>query len=102
MKNTSDLYRLFNKITQEWEYDCVCRDCAIKIRDDIDSKFEVFYDKYATKCYTGSINENGNIDGEEEYDEGTSVELCSICGDDIPRGEDIFNFIGRIEGVDEC
>lgn len=103
MKQTSELYRTFNTETQEWENECVCRECAITIRDDENSTIEVFYDKYATKCFTGGVDMEGNIEGlNEEYNEKYEVETCSICEEYIPRGEDIFNFIGKIDGVEDC
>ncbi|MFJ1330238.1 hypothetical protein [Capnocytophaga canimorsus] len=103
MKQTSELYRTFNKETQEWEDDCVCRDCAITIRDDINSKFEVFYDIYATQCYTNDRDVDGNIEGiDEKFDEDYEVETCPICEEYIPRGSAIYNFIGKIDDVKDC
>jgi len=101
---TSDLYRTALKSDGSWENECVCRDCAIKIHNDEKSKLVVYLDKYATYNFDGSQDEEGRLEGiDEDYDEGMQIETCSICGNDIPRGDKNGNYEFEIPvGIESC
>ena len=101
---SSDLYRTALKSDGSWQNECVCRNCAIKIHNDKKSKLVVYFDKYATFNFDGSQDEEGNLEGiDEDYDEESQIETCSICGDDIPRGEKNGNYEFKIPvGIESC
>lgn len=101
---TSDLYRTALKSDGSWQNECVCRDCAIKIHNDEKSKLVVYFDKYATFNFDGSQDEDGRLEGiDEDYDEGMQIETCSICGNDIPRGDKNGNYEFEIPvGIESC
>jgi hypothetical protein len=101
---TSDLYRTALKSDGSWQNECVCRDCAIKIHNDEKSKLVVYFDKYATFNFDGSQDEEGRLEGiDEDYDEGMQIETCSICGNDILRGDKNGNYEFEIPvGIESC
>jgi hypothetical protein len=101
---TADLYRTALKSDGSWVNECVCRDCAIKIHNDKKSKLVVYFDKYATFNFDGSQDEEGKLSGiDDDYDENIQIETCSICGDDIPRGDKNGNYEFEIPvGIESC
>jgi len=78
---TSDLYRTYYKSTGDWINECVCRNCAINIANDVKSEIGVVYDGYATYNFT-----SGEETEEIEY------ETCSLCEQEIPRGDKNGNY----------
>ena len=64
----------------------------------------MYFDKYATFNFDGSQDDEGRISGiDEDYDEEIEIETCTICGDDIPRGDKNGNYEFKIpDGIESC
>ena len=85
--SSSDLYRTARKSDGGWETECVCRNCAIAIKGNLNSELKVYYDIHATRSFEAGVDAFGNLLGiDDEFNEDYGIEYCTMCSGVIPRG----------------
>ncbi|MGH2642361.1 MAG: hypothetical protein ACRDE2_00305 [Chitinophagaceae bacterium] len=100
---SSDLYRIARKSDGGWEKECVCRACAINVKNDMKSEFDVYYDIHATRSFDPYIDVNFKEKGiDDDFNEELGIEYCTMCGGIIPRGGSNWVAFEVPEGFESC